>query len=187
MCEWGSSAEKFQMKTVTEITDSEQLENAYDLVDIVQVGSRNMTSYELLKKVGKLTAKDNKMVILKRGLSSSLNELLLSAQYISNSGNDNIVLCLRGIRTFEQIDSQLRFTPDLAGILELKDKTNYPVMYDPSHAAGVSKYVSKISVAAIGLGVDGLMIECHDKPDEALSDGFQAILPEEAGAIFNKF
>ncbi len=172
------AAAKRGMFLVTEVLDIVQLEENYDKIDMIQIGSRSMTSFELLKKIGKMTAADRKPVLLKRGWSSTLNELISASEYITRYGNTNVMLCLRGIRTFEQIDSDLRNTPDLAGILELKSMTGLPVVFDPSHATGNSKYVIDVAKAALLLGADGLMIEVHDHPEAAKSDGAQAILPE---------
>ena len=172
------TADENGLYVVSEIMDNGELENCYDLIDVIQIGSRSMASYGFLKRIGKATAKDQKPVLLKRGFNATLQELLYAAEYISNEGNPNIILCLRGIRTFEQIDSSLRFTPDLASILELKEKTGLPVLFDPSHSSGDAKYVEQLSKAALLLGADGLLIEVHDEPEKALSDGQQAILPE---------
>jgi 3-deoxy-7-phosphoheptulonate synthase len=171
------AATENELLVVSEIMDSVELENCYDMVDIIQVGSRSMSAYGFLKHVGKATAKDGKPILLKRGFNATLQELIYASEYIMNEGNQNILLCLRGIRTFEQIDSQMRFTPDLASILELKDKTGLPVLFDPSHSSGNAKYVEQLSKAALFLGADGLLIEVHDEPEKALSDGKQAILP----------
>ncbi|OFY96501.1 MAG: 3-deoxy-7-phosphoheptulonate synthase [Ignavibacteria bacterium GWB2_35_12] len=172
------AADEYGLYVVSEIMDNGELENCYDLIDVIQIGSRSMASYGFLKRIGKATAKDQKPVLLKRGFNATLQELLYAAEYISNEGNPNIILCLRGIRTFEQIDSSMRFTPDLASILELKDKTGFPVLFDPSHSSGNSKYVEDLSKAALLIGADGLLVEVHDEPENALSDGMQAILPE---------
>ncbi len=176
---------KNQMFTVAEILDSEQLEENYEKIDIIQVGSRNMSSYGFLKQVGKISAIDSKPIILKRGFAATLDEFLKAADYIRNAGNSNIILCLRGIRTFEQIDSKLRFTPDIGAILDLKERTELPVIFDPSHSTGISKFVVPIAKAARAAGADGLMIECHTHPDEALIDGFQSILPHQVREIFD--
>ncbi len=168
---------------VSEIMDSIELENCYDMIDIIQVGSRSMAAYGFLKRVGKATAKDGKPVLLKRGFNATLQELIYASEYIMNEGNQNILLCLRGIRTFEQIDSEMRFTPDLASILELKDKTGLPVIFDPSHSSGDSKYVEQLAKAALFLGANGLLVEVHDEPEKALSDGKQAILPDVLNEI----
>lgn len=175
-----NAADRYNMSVVSELLDTNQLEKYIDMIDVVQIGSKNMMSYGFLKTVGKLTAKQKKKVLLKRGFQSTINEFLLAAEYIMNEGNPDVILCLRGIRTFEQIDSALRFTPDLAGILEIKEKMkdiSLPVFFDPSHATGNARYVIEISKAAIMLGADGLLIECHPHPEKAVSDGEQSILP----------
>lgn len=173
------AAKKYNMFTVTEVLDSNQLKNHYDKIDIVQIGSRNMSSSGFLKEVGKLTSADKKPILLKRGFNATLKEFLFAAKYIQDEGNPNIILCLRGIRTFEQIDSQMRFTADLASILELKEMTELPILFDPSHSTGNSKFVKRISAAALNLGANGLLIETHYSPANALSDKEQCILPKE--------
>ena len=180
-----SAAKINNMFTVTEILETPQLERNIDFVDVVQIGSRNMNSFGLLKSVGKLTANTNKFVLLKRGFAATVNEFLLASDYILQAGNPNVILCLRGIRTFEQIDSSMRFTPDLASILELKEKTNLPIIFDPSHSSGNSKYIIPISNAAIGLGADGLIIETHNEPQNSKIDANQAITPDEMLKIIN--
>jgi len=173
------AADKNNMFIVTEVLETCQLEKHYDKIDVVQIGSRNMASYGFLKEVGRKTASDKKPVLLKRGFNATLKEFLYSARYIQEEGNPNVILCLRGIRTFEQIDSSLRFTPDLASILELKEITDLPVIFDPSHSTGSSGYVHKISIAALNMEADGLLIETHYDPKSALSDAGQCILPSE--------
>ena len=177
------AARKHKMYVVTEILESKQYERNAEYIDVIQIGSRNMTSYGLLKSIGKLTAKTNKYVLLKRGWSATINEFLSAADYILQAGNPNVILCLRGIRTFEQIDSAMRFTPDLSAILELKEKTKLPILFDPSHSTGNSKYVKHISNAALVLGADGLMIEVHNSPKDAIVDSLQAIHPKELEEI----
>ncbi len=172
------SARKNNLFVVSEILDSGHIEECYDLIDIIQIGSRNMSAYSLLKNIGKATAKDQKPVLLKRGFNATLNEMLSAAEYITNEGNPNVMLCLRGIRTYEQIDSEMRFTPDLAAILELKEKTNYPIVFDPSHAAGDAKFVEKLAETALFLGANGLLIEVQEDPEKALTDAKQTIKPE---------
>ncbi len=171
-------ADQHSLFTVTEVLDTEQLAKHYDKIDMIQIGSRNMASYGFLKHIGKMTALDHKPVLLKRGFASTLNELIMAAEYIRSAGNPNVVLCLRGIRTFEQVDSLFRFTPDLGSIIELKAITDMPVYFDPSHAAGKAEYVPALAKAALAMGADGLMIETHHEPKCALSDGMQSILPE---------
>lgn len=177
-----SAANELDMYVVSEVLDEKNLEKHYDKIDMIQIGSRNMTSSGFLKEVGKVTCKDEKPILLKRGFASTLKEFLYAAEYVA-AENDNIVLCLRGIRTFEQIESQLRFTPDLASIIELKSMTKYPIIFDPSHAAGASHFVMPLAKAALSLDADGLMIECHDYPQEAPVDAFQAVHPDELSQI----
>lgn len=167
------------MFAVTEIMSIPQLEYLYDYIDVIQIGSRMMTAFSFLEEVGRVTAIDKKPVILKRGLSSTVTEFLHAADYIMKNGNTNVILCLRGIRSFEQIESELRFTPDLGDILEIKDKSNLPIIFDPSHTAGKRDYVIPLSKAALSLGANGLIIEVHNNPDEALVDGIQMIKPIE--------
>lgn len=175
-----------QMFTVTEVLDNEQLERNYEKIDVIQIGSRNMSSYGFLRQVGRISAQDSKPVILKRGFAATLDEFLRAADYIRNEGNENVILCLRGVRTFEQIDSKLRFTPDIGAILELKERTELPVIFDPSHSSGISKYVIPLSKAALAAGADGLIIECHNEPEKALIDGHQAIKPEKIKELFDE-
>ncbi len=170
-----NTAKKYNLYTVSEFLDIEQAQSYYEYFDVIVIGSRNMTNFEFLKKIGYLTAKNNKPVILKRGFGSTIDELVSASQYLTNSGNESVILCLRGIRTFEQSTDFYRFTPDLHSIIELRVKTDLPIIFDPSHSAGNSKYVKDLSIAAINLGFDGLMIETHNQPDIALSDGKQAI------------
>lgn len=167
------------MLTVSEFLDHTKLEQNYDKIDIVQIGSRNMSSSGLLKQVGKITAMDNKPVILKRGFSSTLTEFLFAADYLRNEGNENVILCLRGIRTFEQIDSNMRNTPDLGAIIELKETTGLKIIFDPSHSTGNSRFVADTARAAIALGADGLLVETHFDPQNALIDGKQTITLEQ--------
>ncbi len=172
-----AAADAHNQYVVSEVLETEGLTAVYDLIDIIQVGSRNMTSYGLLKTIGRWTAKDHKPVLLKRGMSSTIHEMLLAAQYVTQAGNPNVLLCLRGIRTFEQAESQFRYTPDLASILELKAQSSLTVIFDPSHAAGTREYVLPLARAALTLGADGLMIEVHDRPSDAFIDGRQSITP----------
>lgn len=173
-----NASRKHNMYVVSEIMDSSQLDNSYDFIDVIQIGSRNMSSFELLKIVGKETSVDKKPVLLKRGFYSTLKEFLLAAEYILNEGNPNVILCLRGIRTFEQIDSDMRYTPDLGAIAELKKKTKLKVFFDPSHASGDAGYICGLSKAALALDIDGLMIETHDQPENAVVDGKQSVHPD---------
>ncbi len=154
---------------VTEVMDLSQL-NLFDDVDMIQVGARNMQNFELLKELGRM----DKPILLKRGLSSTIQELLMSAEYIMSEGNEKVVLCERGIRTFE---TATRNTLDLSAIPLLKEHTHLPIIVDPSHATGLSRLVRPMSVAAIAAGADGLMIEVHNDPPHALCDGVQSLTP----------
>lgn len=156
---------------VTEIM-SERYIDAFADVDMVQIGARNMQNFDLLKAVGRL----NKPVLLKRGLANTIEEWLMSAEYIMSEGNLNIVLCERGIRTFEPYT---RNTLDLSAIPILKEKTHLPVIVDPSHASGLSRLVKPMSLASVGAGADGLIIEVHNDPTHALCDGAQSLRPEQ--------
>ena len=142
------------------------------VVDIIQIGARNMQNFDLLREVGKT----NKPILLKRGLSSTIEEWLMSAEYILAQGNPNVILCERGIRTFE---SYTRNTLDLSAVLAVKQLSHLPVIVDPSHAAGKAWMVRSLSLAAVAVGADGLMIEVHNDPKNALCDGPQSITPEE--------
>lgn len=155
---------------VSEIMDLSQLD-LFEEVDVVQVGARNMQNFELLKELGKT----RKPVLLKRGLSSTLQELLMSAEYIMAGGNGQIILCERGIRTFE---TSTRNTLDLSAIPLLKNMTHLPVIVDPSHATGLSKLVKPMALGAAAVGADGLLIEVHNDPVHALCDGQQSLTPE---------
>lgn len=177
------AANKYNMYVVSELLDSYQVDKYHNIVDVIQIGSRNMSSYQLLKHIGKVTSRTGKPVLLKRGFSATITELIYAAEYIINEGNPNVILCLRGIRTFEQMDSMMRFTPDLAAILELKERCKLKIFFDPSHSTGKTQYVIQISKAALLLGASGLLIECHNSPDKALSDGRQSILPEQLNEI----
>ena len=159
------------MPIVTEIMDASYID-LFEDVDIIQVGARNMQNFELLKELGKL----DKPIFLKRGLSSTYQELLMSAEYIMSNGNEKVILCERGIRTFE---TATRNTLDLAAVPMLKEKTHLPVIIDPSHASGIARLVKPMSFAAAACGADGLMIEVHNDPSKALCDGPQALRPEE--------
>lgn len=156
---------------VTEVMDISHLPLFKD-VDVIQVGARNMQNFELLKELGTC----RKPILLKRGLSNTLQEFLMSAEYIMSGGNENIILCERGIRTFE---TATRNTLDLAAIPLLKSKTHLPVIVDPSHATGIANLVKPMAMAAAAAGADGLMIEVHNDPPHALCDGAQSLTPEK--------
>ncbi|NLK40156.1 MAG: 3-deoxy-7-phosphoheptulonate synthase [Clostridiales bacterium] len=155
---------------VSEIMDPSQLP-LFEEVDVIQVGARNMQNFELLKELGKV----RKPILLKRGLASTISELLMSAEYIMAGGNEEVILCERGIRTFE---SETRNTLDISAIPVLKGLTHLPVIIDPSHATGISKLVLPLSLAAVAAGADGLIIEVHNDPAHALCDGPQSITPD---------
>ncbi len=163
--------EEVGLPIVTEIM-SEKYIDAFEDVDMVQIGARNMQNFDLLKAVGKL----NKPVLLKRGLANTIQEWLMSAEYIMSEGNENVILCERGIRTFEPYT---RNTLDLSAIPILKEKTHLPVIVDPSHASGLSRLVKPMSLASVGAGADGLIIEVHNNPEKALCDGAQSLRPEQ--------
>ncbi len=163
---------------VTEIMDIEHLDS-FDDVDVIQVGARNMQNFELLKALGTT----RKPILLKRGLSSTYEELLMSAEYIMAGGNNNIILCERGIRTFE---TYTRNTLDISAVPVLKQLTHLPVIIDPSHASGKSALVSPLACAAVAAGADGLIIEVHNDPEHALCDGPQSIRPEAFDALVKK-
>lgn len=161
--------EQSGLPIVTEVMDISHLP-LFENVDVIQVGARNMQNFELLKELGHI----NKPILLKRGLSSTLQELLMSAEYIMAGGNENVILCERGIRTFE---TATRNTLDLAAIPLLKTMTHLPVVVDPSHATGIAHLVKPMAIAATAAGADGLMIEVHNNPAAALCDGAQSLTP----------
>jgi 3-deoxy-7-phosphoheptulonate synthase len=164
---------------VTEATDSSLVPLVAEYADAIQIGSRNMNAYELLKAVGK----QNKPVILKRGMAATVEEFLLAAEYILNEGNENVILCERGIRSFDNI---FRNILDFNTVAWLKDNTFLPVIVDPSHGSGRRELVSRLSVAALALGADGVMVETHPAPEYALSDGKQSLTPEELKLLDKK-
>ncbi len=167
--------EETGMPIVTEIMSVNHLDLFND-VDVIQIGARNMQNFELLKEVGKT----KKPVLLKRGLANTIEEWLMSAEYIMSEGSKDIILCERGIRTYE---TYTRNTLDLSAIPILKDLTHLPVIVDPSHASGVAKLVKPLSLASVGAGAHGLMIEVHNDPKHALCDGAQSITPDAFGDI----
>ena len=162
------SSKKYDLKIVTEVLDTTLIEEVYPYADVFQVGSRNAKNYQFLKELGKT----DKPILLKRGMSSTVNEWLLAAEYILLGGNENVILCERGIRTF---DTSLRNTMDIAAIPLVKELSHLPVIVDPSQGTGKRSLVTPLSLAAIAAGADGLMIEVHNEPEEALSDGFQSM------------
>ncbi|MFV0414145.1 MAG: 3-deoxy-7-phosphoheptulonate synthase [Oscillospiraceae bacterium] len=165
---------------VTEVMDASHLPLFLEAgVDILQVGARNMQNFELLKEIGLLRVP----VLLKRGLSSTLEELLMSAEYIMAGGNENVILCERGIRTFEP---SMRNTLDISAVPMLKRQSHLPVVVDPSHAAGINWMVEPLALAAVAAGADGLMIEVHNDPAHALSDGAQCLTPGQFDSLMKK-
>ncbi|MDR3601691.1 MAG: bifunctional 3-deoxy-7-phosphoheptulonate synthase/chorismate mutase [Desulfosporosinus sp.] len=166
------AAKEQDLLCVTEVIDSPSLDLVVDKVDIIQIGARNMQNFELLKLAGKI----NKPIILKRGLSATIEEWLLAAEYILAAGNPQVILCERGIRTFEP---STRNTLDLSAVGVAKELSHLPVIVDPSHAAGRRDLISSLSKAAIAAGADGLLIEMHPNPAEAVSDGPQSLTPEQ--------
>ncbi|MDR0486542.1 MAG: 3-deoxy-7-phosphoheptulonate synthase [Elusimicrobiota bacterium] len=166
------AGKKYHMPIISEAMTVEQTVLLSKYCDIIQIGARNMQNYDLLKAVGK----QSKPVLLKRGMSATIKEFLLSAEYILSQGNYNVMLCERGIRTFED---STRFTLDLNAVPVLKKLTHLPIILDPSHGTGIREYVSTMAKASIAAGADGLIIEIHPNPEEAFSDGPQSLFPEQ--------
>ena len=164
-------SEKFDIPTATEVMDTRDVALVARYTDILQIGARNMQNFNLLKEVGQT----KKPIILKRGLSATIKELLMSAEYILSEGNFDVILCERGIRTFEEFT---RNTLDLSAVPSIKMLSHLPVIVDPSHACGKWGLVAPLSKAAVACGTDGLLIEVHPNPQEALSDGSQQLLPD---------
>ncbi len=167
---------KYGLKTVTEVTNTENVDIIADNADVLQIGTRNMSNFELLKKVGRVANEKNKKVLLKRGWASSIKEWLLAVEYITLRGNTEVVLCERGIRTFE---TDTRFTLDLSAVPVIKKLSKLPIIVDPSHAVGQSDLVIPMSRAAVAVGADGIMVEAHNNPSMALCDGQQSLNAKE--------
>ena len=167
------------LSIVSELMSADQLPLFEEAVDVIQIGARNMQNFDLLKKVGKT----HKPVLLKRGLSSTIEEWLMSAEYIMAGGNPNVILCERGSRTFE---TYTRNTLDLSAVLAVKRQSHLPVVVDPSHACGKAWMVERMAMAAVAAGADGLIIEVHNNPACALCDGAQSVTPEQFGSIMDK-
>lgn len=165
---------------VSELMDSDQIDEFEKYVDVIQIGARNMQNFTLLKAVGKRTTKP---ILLKRGLANTIEEWIMSAEYIMANGNENVILCERGIRTFEKYT---RNTLDLSVIPIIKEKTHLPIIIDPSHATGNWKYIESMSLAAVAAGADGLIIEVHDHPECAWSDGAQCLKPAKFAELVKK-
>ena len=163
---------------VTELMDAAHIPLFQD-VDVIQVGARNMQNFEMLKELGQL----RKPVLLKRGLANTLQELLMSAEYIMAGGNEQVILCERGIRTFE---TATRNTLDISAVPVLRHLTHLPIVVDPSHATGISRFVEPLALASVACGADGLMIEVHNDPEHALSDGPQSLTPDAFARLVPK-
>lgn len=163
--------EETGLKIVTEIMSVDDIDLFEKEVDVIQVGSRNMQNFDLLKRLGKT----KKPILLKRGLASTIEEWLLAAEYIMNEGNPNVILCERGIRTYE---TTTRNTLDISAIPLVKKVSHLPIIVDPSHASGIRWMIEPLSKAAVAAGADGLIIEVHNNPDKALSDGAQSVTPD---------
>ncbi|MDD5021366.1 MAG: 3-deoxy-7-phosphoheptulonate synthase [Endomicrobiaceae bacterium] len=170
---------KLKMPTVSEAMSVEQVPLVSKYCDIVQIGARNIQNYDLLKACGK----QRKPVLLKRGMATTVKELLLSAEYILSQGNYNVMLCERGIRTFED---STRFTLDLNAVPVLKKLTHLPIVLDPSHGIGIREHVPTMAKACIAVGADALVLEIHPRPEEALSDGPQSLLPDQYNKLMSE-
>jgi 3-deoxy-7-phosphoheptulonate synthase len=168
-----------RIKIITEVMEQEQIDDMYDYVDIFQVGARNSQNFNLLDALGKV----DKPVMIKRGLSGTIDELLYSAEYVFSGGNEKIILCERGIRTYEKA---YRNTFDINAIPILKEKSHLPVIIDPSHGTGSRSLIEPISLAGIMAGADGAIIEIHEQPEKAMSDGQQSLNFNEAIRLFEK-
>ena len=164
------------LKIVTEVITPTDVLLVAKYADVLQVGARNMTNFALLKDLGKIT----KPVMLKRGLSATIKDFLMAAEYIVSEGNPNVILCERGIRTFE---NATRNTLDLSAVPLIKERSHLPIIVDPSHSTGIRSLVGPMSRAAVAAGADGLMIEVHPNPEEAFSDGAQSLFPDEFTAL----
>lgn len=170
---------KTGLPIVSELMSADKIDEFVENVDLIQIGARNMQNFDLLKAVGKI----NKPILLKRGLANTIEEWIMSAEYIMSEGNNNVIFCERGIRTFEKYT---RNTLDLSVIPILKQKTHLPIIIDPSHATGDWKLIESMSLAAIAAGADGLIIEVHDNPECAWSDGAQSLKPAKFKSIIKK-
>src|ERR1700737_1032791 len=164
--------QQFGMKIITEAIDNESLDLVEEYADVIQIGARNMQNFSLLKRAGRA----KKPVLLKRGMSATLDEFLMAAEYVLSEGNYNVMLCERGVRTFAD---HSRITLDLTIVPAVKKRSHLPILVEPSHGTGKRHKVLPLSRAAIAVGADGLLVEVHHEPDKALSDGMQQILPEE--------
>lgn len=170
------ASKKYNLKSITEVIDEHSLCLANKHIDAMQIGTRNMTNYSLLKSIGSKTAKNKKLICLKRGMSAKVSELLSATEYITEEGNNNILLCERGIRTFED---STRFTLDISSVPVIHKQSKYPVCVDVSHAAGNSDLVSDLACAALASGTDAIMLEIHPNPKRAKCDGAQQLNMEQ--------
>lgn len=173
------ASEETGLPVVTEAMDVETFDIVEEYADIIQIGARNMQNFSLLRRAGK----SPRPVILKRGMSALLQEWLMAAEYIMEEGNNQVILCERGVRTFIR---HSRNTLDLTVVSAVKKESHLPVIVDPSHAAGVREQVISLAFACAAFGVDGVMIEVHNKPEEALSDGAQSLYPEQFKTVMEK-
>jgi 3-deoxy-7-phosphoheptulonate synthase len=176
---WYRLAREAGIKIITEVMQVSQIEPMYEYVDIYQVGARNTQNFNLLDELGKV----DKPVMIKRGISGTINELLYSAEYVFSGGNEQLILCERGIRTYERAS---RNTLDLNAIPILKEKTHLPVISDPSHGIGIREYVETMSLASVMAGADGIIVEIHKDPETAFSDGQQTLDFNEAENLYEK-
>lgn len=176
-------SDKYGLYSTSEVTDAETVEEVAKYVDILQIGTRNMSNFALLKKVGIVANRYNRKVILKRGWASTIKEWLLAAEYITSQGDAELILCERGIRTFEPYT---RFTLDLSAVPVIKKLSRLPIIIDPSHAVGQSDLVIPMSRAAIAVGADGLIVEIHNQPEKALCDGQQALDIKQTREMLNQ-
>jgi 3-deoxy-7-phosphoheptulonate synthase len=167
------------MHIVTEAKDTQTLPMIAEVSDIIQIGARNMQNFSLLEALGSL----KNTILLKRGLSATMEDLLMSAEYVLANGNSNVILCERGIRTFE---TYTRNTLDLNAVPVIKKNSHLPIFVDPSHGIGIWDKVAPMAMAGVACGADGLMIEVHNHPEKALSDGFQSLTPANFKKLLNK-
>jgi 3-deoxy-7-phosphoheptulonate synthase len=176
---WYQLAREAGIKIITEVMQVSQIAPMYDYIDIYQVGARNTQNFNLLDELGKV----DKPVMIKRGISGTIDELLYSAEYVFSGGNERLILCERGIRTYERAS---RNTLDLNAIPILKEKTHLPVVSDPSHGIGIRSHVESMALASVMAGADGIMVEVHNIPEKAYSDGQQTLDFDEAGRLYTK-
>lgn len=176
---WSKAAKRYGIKIITEVMMTEQIDDMLPYVDIFQVGARNSQNFNLLDALGKV----DKPVMLKRGISGTIDELLQAAEYIFSNGNEKIMLCERGIRSYE---TAYRNTLDINAIPILKEKTHLPVIADPSHGIGLRRHVEKVALAAVAAGADGIIMEVHAKPEKAFSDGQQTLSYSEAERAYQR-